>query len=152
MAFLLIQPSSKFKDNSMKVIFLDIDGVLNKENWMLEKTAWIDEEKLSMLSSVIKETDAKIVMTSNWREVWNEPMFYTNEKNGIFLGHKLFEKYEIPIVGFTEIFGKREDEIRKYLADHMYIEKYAVVDDKDLNIDNFVRTDKRFGLTKNDII
>ena len=57
---------------------------------MFEKMAWPDEEKLSMLFSVIKKTDAKIVMTSNWREIWNEPMFYANEKNGIFLAHKLF--------------------------------------------------------------
>lgn len=110
----------------------------------MKKRLGPDEEKLSMLFSVIKKTDAKIVMTSNWREIWNEPMFYANEKNGIFLAHKLFEKYEIPIIGFTENFGKSEDEIRKYLADHKDIENYAIVDDKNLSIDNFVRTDKRF--------
>lgn len=77
-------------------------------------------------------------------------MFYANEKNGIFLAHKLFEKYEIPIIGFSENFGKSEDEIRKYLADHKDIENYAIFDDKNLSIDNFVRTDKRFWLTENE--
>ena len=76
-------------------------------------------------------------------------VLYKWEKRNFFLAHKLFEKYEIPIIGFTENFGKSEDEIRKYLADHKDIENYAIVDDKNLSIDNFVRTDKRFWLTEN---
>ena len=35
----------------MKVIFLDIDGVLNQENWMFNGTPWLDEEKISILNT-----------------------------------------------------------------------------------------------------
>ena len=36
----------------MKVIFLDIDGVLNEENWMLNNTPWLDENKLKLLNFI----------------------------------------------------------------------------------------------------
>ncbi len=52
----------------MKVIFLDIDGVLNLRRRTRDKygslfhKSWVDN-----LSRVIKETDAKIIVSSTWR-------------------------------------------------------------------------------------
>ena len=59
----------------MKVFFLDIDGVLKsraydkKRNWN-EQTD-IDETRLPLVKKIVEETDAKIVLSSNWREHWN---------------------------------------------------------------------------------
>ena len=61
----------------MKVIFLDIDGVLNSVNtfkkryeehqkinkWTLE----IDLKMLENLKEIVEKTDAKIVLSSSWR-------------------------------------------------------------------------------------
>lgn len=59
----------------MKAIFLDIDGVLNSDEYFdkisnldiqgIEKE--IDIEKVKLLKEAINETGAKIVLSSSWR-------------------------------------------------------------------------------------
>lgn len=62
----------------MKLIFLDIDGVLNHEEYYERNNTLkkhikpypdsdIDEKSMSNLNSIIEKTDANIVITSNWR-------------------------------------------------------------------------------------
>ena len=67
----------------MKVIFLDIDGVMNSENravqlnnlhknGLITEQEWFDwdmpyEDTLNALSYIVKNTDAKIVLSSTWR-------------------------------------------------------------------------------------
>lgn len=68
----------------MKVIFLDIDGVMNSENHVrelialkdqgkLDKETYLDnwdlpyEATLKPLSRIVKETKAEIVLSSSWR-------------------------------------------------------------------------------------
>jgi len=59
----------------MKIIFLDIDGVLNSDTWE-ESDEHIngkypenmfDPKAVNLLNKIIKETGAKIVLTSTWR-------------------------------------------------------------------------------------
>lgn len=55
----------------MKAIFLDIDGVLNDENILLEKQEEnqieISKEKLLLLKEIITKTNSKIILSSSWR-------------------------------------------------------------------------------------
>jgi hypothetical protein len=56
----------------MKVIFLDIDGVLNSVKSMTESgdRKWSDEpviENIGWLNLIIEKTNAKIVISSTWR-------------------------------------------------------------------------------------
>jgi hypothetical protein len=65
----------------MKVIFLDIDGVLNHEMWYRRRFEEMDMEKytskypyyefdpqsIEELNRIINETDAKVVISSTWR-------------------------------------------------------------------------------------
>lgn len=65
----------------MKIIFLDFDGVLNSEQWMVsrfEKVDMhtisaqypfyeIDPEAVAQLNRVIETTGAKVVVSSTWR-------------------------------------------------------------------------------------
>ena len=59
----------------MKVIFLDIDGVLNSDEYFdriknLEITGieeQIDIKKVELLKKAIDETGAKVVLSSSWR-------------------------------------------------------------------------------------
>lgn len=135
----------------MKVIFLDIDGVLNEENWMLNNTPWIDENKLKLLSNLCKKTKAKIVLSTNWRDIWFEPMFMNSKGNGINLAHKLFKKYKLDVIGVTPSLGMRESEILTYLSDNDF-DNYVVFDDNKLNLPHFIQSDKSKGLTKADCI
>ena len=50
----------------MKIIFLDVDGVLNSEQ---DRFSWtIESDKhLILLACIVRRTDAKIVVSSSWR-------------------------------------------------------------------------------------
>ena len=63
----------------MKVIFLDIDGVLNSDEYLdkvknsdiqgIERD--IDVEKVKLLKRAIDETGARVVLSSSWRYTRN---------------------------------------------------------------------------------
>ena len=55
----------------MKVIFLDVDGELTYSNYKNKETANIDIEKVKMLKEICDKTDAKVVISSSWREAKN---------------------------------------------------------------------------------
>lgn len=59
-------------DSQMKIIFLDIDGVLNSKEFFQNRQPTqglneIDEEKVKLLQQIVQATNAKIVLTSTWR-------------------------------------------------------------------------------------
>lgn len=65
----------------MKVIFLDIDGVLNHQNWFSRRHKEVDQndivshypfyefdpKSVEQLNRIINETGAKVVVSSTWR-------------------------------------------------------------------------------------
>ncbi len=56
----------------MKVIFLDIDGVLN---WIgcpdiIQDVYFVNDEKIFLLKEIIDRTGAKVVLSSTWRFGW----------------------------------------------------------------------------------
>ena len=60
----------------MKIIFLDIDGVLNSDMYEANRTDWLDDNsidpsRVKLLADLVKASDAKIVLTSTWRVEWN---------------------------------------------------------------------------------
>lgn len=56
-----------------KIIFLDIDGVLNSNFWNDEHQkeisdgTLIDKEKIKLLAQLVSRTSAKIILHSGWR-------------------------------------------------------------------------------------
>ena len=56
----------------MKIIFLDIDGVLNYVGCKhkIREMYFVDPKKLELLKKIIDETGAKIVLSSTWRIGW----------------------------------------------------------------------------------
>ena len=117
----------------MKVLFLDIDGVLNSTRLMLNlKDAGIDFRhyihmdplSMSVLNRILKESGAKVVISSSWRIAY--PLSFIRsvmEQNG-FVG----EVIDCTPKGHN--FGRvRGDEIAHWLKQHPEVTHFAIVDD-----------------------
>ena len=129
----------------MKVLFLDIDGVLSKCLYP-NCHGNVQYKKIKILKKIIDKTNCKIVLSSYWRT--NEILYKNISKK--------LSKYDLKIMDKTPIYGsnKRADEIYDWLKDHPSVKKYAIVDDieqfYDFQKKYFVKTNPKKGLTKND--
>ena len=140
----------------MKIIFLDIDGVLNsrvydrKRNWN-EQTD-IDETRLPLIKEIVDATDAKIVLSSTWRQHWDKDPNRC-DVDGRYI-NKTFAKFGLAIFDKTPDLGNtawRREEISKWLKEtEQDIEAFVIIDDYrygwgDLP-DHFVKTDPNFRM------
>jgi hypothetical protein len=130
----------------MRVIFLDIDGVLNRTGYHpAESTglrSWIEPELASRLSAVIDATSASIVLSSDWRV----------GRELDVLQHELAAAGVIGVLhGVTPILGPpRWREIEAWLAKQPIApEAFVIIDDGfDMGpfAGRFVRTSPLTGL------
>ena len=119
----------------IKVIFLDIDGVLNSRKYDLTRdyaqNTNIDETRLPLLKEIVDVTGAKIVLSSTWRMHWNENAKECSE-SGNYL-NACFEKFGLKIYGKTPILARntpRKDEIEAWLREtDEEIESFVILDD-----------------------
>lgn len=144
----------------MKVIFLDIDGVLNTESYRESPKVNYFEEPISevhmhLLEYLVKLTGAKIVLSSTWREYWDCGEIQS-DPFGDYI-NKLFGKYGLEIFDKTPEFRNRDDEITEWLKNHQgYIENYVVIDDFDFdwsedNRKHLVKTTDEAGLDEESV-
>ena len=131
----------------MKVIFLDVDGVLNYKN----SKSKVEDKKVKLLKHIVDETSAKIVLSSDWRYWLN-----TDDKDVTFLIRTL-AKYDMEIMSSTPItkHGYRGAEIYQWINEWQgeTIEKFVIFDDRnDMKpyMDRLVQADFNYGLTKKD--
>jgi hypothetical protein len=128
----------------MKVIFLDIDGVLNSAETMKEGIH-LDNKKVVLLNNIIKETGAKVVISSSWR------IGSTVKEIQKQLRLAGLRKYP-NIIGFTPNpkTGFRGDDIERWLQDNKEVTQYVIVDDGsdffDYQKDYLVQTEWEVGL------
>ena len=135
-----------------KIIFLDVDGVLNSEYTNArspEGHVGVMDSKVKLLSKLVEETNADIVISSDWRLIKDADYQY--------LINKLRYKGRIEIKGETPNLGwsHRGTEIKSYLDDHP-TDAWVVLDDivfSDFKIveGHLVLTDPEFGLTEADV-
>lgn len=87
-----------------RVIFLDIDGVLNSNFWNdthqreLSDGTLIDREKVLLLGRLVRKTNAKIVLHSGWRFWfdWNKkPLRKEAAQLADMLGAEGIEIYDV---------------------------------------------------------
>lgn len=141
----------------MRVIFLDIDGVLNSEEWDMYVQSFtygarfnscylLSQEMILRLQNVVFQTNAEIVLTSSWR---------TNERAMCALTRQL-SLYHLSIRDSTlySTYNTRADDINEWLRSHSNIHSYAIVDDyddgftqDDILAAHFVQTTYAQGLT-----
>ncbi len=138
----------------MKVLFLDIDGVLNTERYI--KTCGhygvvIDPELMKNVKRIVDITGAKIVLTTSWREFWEENKSSVHE-NGKEID-RIFARHDLEVYSKTPTlpFIGREAEIRDWLNNHPEVTTFAAVDDMFLSAyfleGHFVKTSNYIGLT-----
>lgn len=129
----------------MKIIFLDVDGVLNTSQTFIDihneksKRVEIDEFRVKTLSELVNKTGAKIVLSSSWRIFWDDNLIPLNRKAEEF--NKIFDKYGLTIYSKTPyIKGYRETEIDEWLNVHNNIENFVVIDDESFDLQKYVGT------------
>lgn len=120
----------------MKVIFLDVDGVLNsehifkKEHRRYKRTNEVridkdlDKRFVRNLKWLVKKTGAKIVLSSSWRGAVK-----ANKNHHL---NKMFERYGLEIYDYTpKINIERGIEIQEWLNHHMDVTNIVILDDED---------------------
>lgn len=135
----------------MKILFLDVDGVLNSRRTAtaFNEFPWdvnpddlrlFDNVAIGLVKKICNETDSKIILSSTWRH-----------QEGMF--EKMAKVLELPIIGRTpiKIGGNRGQEIQMWLDDHRgTVDKYAIVDDDSDMLGSqthfFVQTCQRNGI------
>jgi HAD domain in Swiss Army Knife RNA repair proteins len=109
----------------MKIIFSDIDGVLNcRRTPNPRKFPYIAEPRLvARLHAVLERTKAQIVLTSTWRY----------DPAGLFSA----KHWGIPFIDITPDLPKepRSNEILAWLRDHPGVTRFVVLDDEDDALD-----------------
>ncbi len=134
-----------------RIIFLDIDGVLNSVLYNIgrrEGDGSIDKSRLVLLKELIDKTGAEIVLSTTWRRHWS-PRADERDAIGDWL-NELFEKYGIAIADKTPLIdvADRASEVRAWLAEHEgEVETFVIIDDMAFGwgelCDNLVLTDPR---------
>ena len=138
----------------MKVIFLDFDGVLNSNTFFInskeKQPFFLEDDKMLLLKEIIDATDAKVVLSTSWREVWGLDLEISNKLK------EYFDSFEINIFDVTECINyDRFTEISAWIKHHD-IESFVILDDitgpwYELE-DYAVITNSDFnGLTKKDV-
>lgn len=150
----------------MKIIFLDMDGVMNSHAYLTanekrrerKKTpldirgteGWsemVDPKGVERLNRVIAATNARVVISSSWRHVHTPiAMQKILELRG-FRGRVIDETPVLP--------GARGTEITAWLDEHPGIDRYVIFDDGSSaghgHDGRFVNTSLATGLTDSDV-
>ena len=143
----------------MKVIFLDIDGVMNSAEFYNRKSAssweWahmigkylsysIDPDKVALLNKIIDATGAMVVLSGSWRLGPPVPALKEDFKQ---VGIDVFDRCPC-----WDKFIPRSEIVDAWLKEHPEVESYVIIDDNDQfneeQHERFILTDEQVGLTE----
>lgn len=122
----------------MKVIFLDVDGVLNSKDWLennrVRKENSVNPDKVKLLTEIVKNTNAAVVLSSTWRYIPEHPMFmYLND---------ILKQNGIEIHSFTpKLDGDRPKEIKSWIENQSEEIRFISLDD-DFSEDDY----RKYGI------
>jgi hypothetical protein len=158
----------------MNYIFLDVDGVLNNEQFLLkhlDDDVILDESNIKLLGELVSKAQAKVILSSSWRLLFTEK---GNPRRSVWQTRRGFElaktlkKYGVRISGRTEVArnkfgdyydaGNRPKEIFNYIMHNLTAgDRFVILDDEDFRrsmlrfANNFVLVDWKYGLQEKDI-
>lgn len=145
----------------MKIVFLDIDGVLNSDDWYksgeakkaYEKTKIVsdyhfDPKAWKLVEKLLIETGAKIILTSSWRNFTLKATL----KDFTGTNFEVLNKYIVGVTPRSKL-RHRGKEIETFIQNtDIKIDRYVIIDDDtDFNSEQlpyFVRTDWFHGITE----
>ena len=147
--------NSKNNINREKLIFLDIDGVLNSNEYYNStlithgKTLGVSDKLLNLFKKVVEKTNAKIILSSNWRLSYEKLIEIKRELFKI-------DTYISDITPDLNKIGDRVDEILLWLKkNNKKSSKWVAIDDMNLlfmnnklHKNNFVKINPEIGLTE----
>lgn len=163
----------------MKLIFLDIDGVLNNQLWLTSDfrnhlpklingerntKRWFDPRCVKLLNILTDKTGANIVVSSSWRKNRSlselKRILYTNGVTGEIIGKtpqlyfKCSEEYNYSVPRGNEI--KAWLEMNKGILNEKISKLKCVIFDDDSDMlycqrHNYIRVDPYCGLTEGNI-
>lgn len=122
---------------SVKLIFLDVDGVLNS-NTTKDRCAnyiGIDDKKVELLKELVNQTNAKIILTSTWKEYWyKEARLKSNQDYlATYLDNKL-EKQGLKI-------SAKACDVSTLNRGYEILEYLDILRFREINVSNFVILD-----------
>ena len=154
-----------------KIIFLDIDGVLNTQLWytQMDRNTTIDKygyafdpNAVANLKRIVEETGADIVISSSWKcmgltqmeDMWNDRNL-PGRIVGITPNSVSDELLLHADIDSMELFHIRGEEIKEWLSKHgKRVSNYVIIDDMDNMLpeqqSHFVQTNPEVGITKED--
>lgn len=118
-----------------KVLFLDVDGVLNRRSLLTVEadTFALCPKACARLKVLVAMTGARIVLSSSWRSS-EQHISYLRKYNVLEQMHDDWQTKEIGN-------GKtRGDEIDEWLSRHPEVTQFAIVDD----VDDFLPKQRRY--------
>ena len=125
----------------MKVLFLDIDGVVNNKRTdkKFRNLMAIDPAMAALIQRIVQNTGCEIILSSSWRLFQN--------------GRDEIERKVCKFADITPILhAPRGHEIKVWLTLHPEIEHYAILDDAESILPeqraNFFQTTWESGLTE----
>jgi hypothetical protein len=143
--------------NYDKVIFLDIEGVIVTHRTILDKTTdhlhyhggrmnweqFIDTGAMSLIWRIAVKHNAVIVLTSTIRfEKLTISGLLSSKPDWLDL-HTAISYLSTEV---TEKYGTREEQIRAFVQAHG-TKKFVVIDDRELEIENFIGVNPRDGFS-----
>ena len=154
-----------------KIIFLDIDGVLNTQLWytQMDRNTYIDKygyafdpTAVANLKRIVEETGADIVISSSWKcmgltqmeDMWNDRNL-PGRIIGITPKSVSDELLLHADIDSMVLFHIRGEEIKEWLSKHgKRVSNYVIIDDIDNMLpeqqSHFVQTNPEVGITKED--
>ncbi|MBA9087292.1 phosphotransacetylase [Fontibacillus solani] len=131
----------------MKIIFLDIDGVIVTSRHFIQSKQYFglefDPVCAYFLKDILKRTDAQIVVSSSWREGRT-----LKQIQSIFESNGINE-----VIGITPVLEEenREQEIQEFINSVGNVECFVIIDDEEeMNQlkTHLISTDFRTGITE----
>ncbi len=134
-----------------KYVLLDFDGVVTSKSYSWQcymdrcrenifGMDWFDPACIDALRKIVNETGAKIVVSSSWRDLRLEQL------------EKIWEFIPMPgqLAGTTPIWILTKKGAIEHWLKHHPNDRYVILDDADLGLENQIITDPNTGLTEKD--
>jgi hypothetical protein len=112
----------------MKIIFLDVDGVLNSidSEDHIHGCIGIDYSGVKLLREIVDKTGAEIVLVSSWKRGWYKP----DNRLARYLESRLAEE-NLKIMDITtDNITNRGEGIYNWLIAHPKLESWIILDDE----------------------